>query len=118
MTACPPSAAPQPDSITKQGTLIYRLDETAIRDSGNTLQVSRHATPEAVITALKLAIQRFGQPLNVNGSAEFKQQVIELAAQERLTIRFKDPSLEKQRLALLASKRQQSEKKASQGVRR
>jgi hypothetical protein len=118
MTVCPSSAAPQPDSITKQGTVIYRFGETAIRDDGNTLQVSRHATPEAVITALKLAIQRFGQPLSVNGSAEFKQQVIELAAQERLTIRFKDPSLEKQRSILLASKRQQSKKKVSQGIRR
>lgn len=113
-----PSTTLPPDSITKQGTLIYRSGETTIRDDGSALQLSRNADPETVITALKLAVQRFGQPLSVNGSADFKQQVLELAAQERLTIRFKDPLLEKQRLALLASKRQQSGKKTSLSVSR
>ncbi|WP_417663138.1 TraI/MobA(P) family conjugative relaxase [Pseudomonas sp.] len=113
-----PSTALPPNNITKQGTLIYLIGEAVIRDDGRALQISRHAKPATVIAALQLAAQRFGQSLSVNGSAEFKQQVLELAAQEHLTIRFNDPALEKQRLALVASKRQQSRKKTSQGVSR
>lgn len=101
------SSAPMasPDHVTKQGTLIYRVDKTAIRDDGNTLKVSRSTSQEGLIAALQMATQRYGQALTVNGSSEFKEQIACAAVAGNLSVRFANPEIEKRRLVLLATKR-------------
>lgn len=108
----------QPDSITKQGTLIYRIGNASIRDDGKALQISKDAPSDALLAALTAAIQRYGQTLSVNGTSAFKTQVAELVAERRLPIQFKDHALEKERLALLAGNRLQSRKPRSSGIHR
>ena len=85
------------DSITKQGTIIYRVGLSAVRDDGVRLQVSREVTNDGIDAALRLAIQKYGTTIAVSGSDQFKRRVAEVAAQSRLTIRFDDPTLEQQR---------------------
>ena len=85
------------DSITKQGTIIYRVGLSAVRDDGARLQVSREVTNDGIDAALRLAIQKYGTTIAVSGSDEFKRRVAEVAAHSRLTIHFDDPTLEQQR---------------------
>ena len=85
------------DSITKQGTIIYRVGLSAVRDDGARLQVSREVTNDGIDAALRLAVQKYGTTIAVSGSDAFKRRVAEVAAHARLTIRFDDPTLEQQR---------------------
>ncbi|HMS86207.1 MAG: TraI/MobA(P) family conjugative relaxase [Nitrospira sp.] len=85
------------DSITKQGTIIYRVGLSAIRDDGTRLQVSREVTNDGIDAALRLAIQKYGTTIAVSGSDAFKTRVAQVAARSRLSIRFDDPILEHQR---------------------
>lgn len=85
------------DSITKQGTIIYRVGLSAVRDDGARLQVSREVTNDGIDAALRLAIKKYGTTIAVSGSDAFKGRVAEVAAHSRLTIRFDDPTLEQQR---------------------
>ena len=85
------------DYITKQGTIIYRVGLSAVRDDGSRLQVSREVTNEGIDAALRLALQKYGSTIAVSGSDEFQDRVVQVAAHARLTIRFDDPTLEQQR---------------------
>ena len=107
-----------PDSITKQGTLIYRMANACIRDDGKALQISKTANTDALEVALTVAMQRYGKKLSVNGTPDFKTQVAELAAKRLLPVQFNDPALEKKRLALLLENHQQNRKSRSSGLHR
>ena len=85
------------DHITKQGTIIYRVGLSAVRDDGTRLQVSREVTNDGIDAALRLALQKYGTTITVSGSDAFKRRVAEVAAHARLPIRFDDPTVEQQR---------------------
>jgi hypothetical protein len=89
------------DSITKKGTIIYRVGSSAVRDEGDRLKVSRGTTREGLAVALCLAMERYGTHITVTGSAEFKAQIVEVAANAKLPLMFTDAILEAQRLALI-----------------
>jgi Relaxase/Mobilisation nuclease domain/Large polyvalent protein-associated domain 7 len=97
------------DSITKKGTIIYRVGSSAVRDEGDRLKVSRGATREGLAAALCLAMERYGTHITVTGSAEFNAQIVEVAAKAKLPLMFTDAKLEAQRMALIkqASSNQQ-----------
>ena len=98
-SAASPDIANLPiDNITKKGTIIYRAGRNAVRDDGAKLQVSRGANSDGVEAALKIAVEKYGSNLNINGSPEFKAQVIRIATKSKLPITFTDASLEKMRL--------------------
>ena len=85
------------DHITKQGTIIYRVGLSAVRDDGTRLQVSREVTNDGIDAALRLAVQKYGTTIAVSGSETFKHRVAAVAARSDLAIRFDDPMLEQQR---------------------
>ena len=89
------------DTITKQGTIVYRAGRGALRDDGTALQVAREASPEDLQAALELAMARYGERLTVNGTTEFKQAIVQAAAATQLPLTFADPALERRRQALL-----------------
>ena len=93
------------DHITKQGTIIYRVGLSAVRDDGARLQVSRDITNDGIDAALRLAVQRYGTTIAVSGSDAFKTRVAQVAAHSHLTIRFDDPTLEHQRQRLARESR-------------
>ena len=89
------------DSITKQGTIIYRVGPTAVRDDGNQLKVSRGASQEGLQAALQMAMVRYGGCLTVNGTAVFKERIAQAAASAQLPITFDDTALERRRQGFL-----------------
>jgi hypothetical protein len=90
----------KPDSVTKEGTIIYRVGESAIRDGGKLLDVSREAGDDGLHAALLMAKHRYGNKLTVNGSFDFKKRIVAVAAARQLDVTFDDPGLEKVRQIL------------------
>lgn len=108
---------PEKDNITKKGTIIYRTGHDAVRDDGDKLQVSKKATVEAVSAALRLAVERYGSRITVNGTPQFKAQVIYAAATSKLPIEFADSGLERRRQELLTKQESQHERRNEQARR-
>jgi hypothetical protein len=92
-----PSGRPR-DSVTKQGTIIYRVGASAVMDDGDSLRVSRGAKQDALQAGLRMALERFGKRITVKGSNAFKEQIIIAAAAANLPIVFDDPTIEQRRL--------------------
>jgi hypothetical protein len=88
------------DSVTKKGTIIYRVGASAVRDDGTKLQVSHRADQGALLVALRMASERYGDCIRVNGSAAFREQVAQVAAAANLAITFDDEALERRRQQL------------------
>ncbi len=87
--------------VTKKGTVIYRVGASAVRDDGNRLKVSRGATREGLEVALRLAMERYGTHITVNGTADFKAQIVEVGATAKLCVTFADSTLERKRVSLV-----------------
>lgn len=100
------STSPEIDNITKKGTIIYRAGQTAVRDDGDKLQVSRENDQRGLQAALRMAAERYGSRITVTGDAEFKARIIHAAVDGRLSITFADPGLERRRQELLTQKEQ------------
>ncbi|HFG1859390.1 conjugal transfer protein TrbI [Vibrio cholerae] len=100
------------DSITKTGTVLFRSKNGAVRDDGQSLQVSIQSDSEAITQALKIALERYGNQISVNGSPEFKARVIRAAVDTGLPLTFSDKSLEQRRIALLSANHQTTSNKA------
>lgn len=86
-----------PDNITKKGTIIYRVGTFVIRDDGDFLKISRGTSQEGLEIVLKMAMDRYGQCITVNGSDLFKTQIVQTVAKLKLNITFDDPGLEQYR---------------------
>ncbi|HFR8143234.1 TPA: TraI/MobA(P) family conjugative relaxase [Salmonella enterica] len=98
-----PGHAPVMDNITKKGTIIYRVGNSAVRDDGDRLQVSRGATVDGLQAALRMAMERYGSRISVNGTAEFKEQIAQAAVAAKLNVTFDDAALEQRRKDLVAA---------------
>lgn len=98
------------DGITKAGTAIYRFGPAAIRDDGKAFAVSRGADDGGVEVALQMAIKRYGKSISVNGSEQFRQAVVRVAAARNYQVSFDDAALEAQRRQLIESANSKGEK--------
>jgi hypothetical protein len=78
------------DGVTRQGTIIYADGESAIRDSGNRLEVSEGIKRQGLEIALAMAIKRFGREIAVEGDAAFRDRVLHTASALKLDIDFTD----------------------------
>lgn len=59
----------------------------------------------AIETGLRLAAQKFGQRLTLNGDAAFQRRAVEIAVANGLKVQFTDPNLERYRAELEQAKR-------------
>jgi len=50
---------------------------------------------------LRLAMERYGSNITVHGTADFKAQIVEVAATANLQLTFADSTLERKRVALV-----------------
>lgn len=82
----------------KDGTMAYStIDGGMVIDRATHVQAQK-ATTGAALVALELASKRFdGQPLIVEGTDEFRQEVAQLAGMHGFNVRFADPAMEKVR---------------------
>jgi len=90
------------DSITKEGTEIYKLDKAVIRNDGKEILISKGGSIAALNKALEMAQQHYGDCIRVNGSPLFKQTIIQLTVKDNIPITFADPEMEAQRKQLMS----------------
>jgi hypothetical protein len=93
----PRSAFARLDSVTKQGTVIYRFGATSVRDDGKVLQVAGHGDAAGLQAAVHMAQKLYGDQIHVNGSDAFKEAVVQGAVVGKMTIYFDDATLEQRR---------------------
>ncbi|KTD02738.1 TraI/MobA(P) family conjugative relaxase [Fluoribacter gormanii] len=90
----------QIDSITKEGTEIYKKDNSVIRDNGKEIIISKSGSISALKRVLEMARQRYGDCICVNGSPLFKKIILQIVIQYQMPITFADLDLENQRQKL------------------
>jgi hypothetical protein len=105
------------DSVTRNGTIIYRFGAGAVRDDGHKLGLSIGADPGTMLAALRMALERYGGRIAVNGSSAFKEQILASAVDASLPVNFDDPILEQRRL-LLAERSTPTDAAGDTGARR
>lgn len=96
ITGNPASSYDKPaDHITTSGTLFFNAGKQVIRDDGKRINVPDNPSYKALEQSLKIAVQKYGNVLNVQGSDVFKRRLAQVAAQSNLNIKFDDVALEK-----------------------
>jgi len=94
-------AGAQIEAVTKRGTIHYQVAQTVLRDDGRQFRMAEKVSQDVVEVALKMAVQRFGKDITVNGTEEFRKQAVVAGAKLKLV--FKNPELEAQRKALITA---------------
>lgn len=87
--------------VTKHGTIVICAGSTMLRDYGIKLAVTRGHQEHGLQMALRLAVERYGNRLHVDGSEEFRNSIVRAAAKGRLSITFDDAALEARRQELI-----------------
>ncbi|HBD9270046.1 TPA: conjugal transfer protein TraI, partial [Legionella pneumophila] len=103
----------QIDSVTKEGTEIYKKDNSVIRDNGKEIIISKGGSISALKSALEMARQRYGDCICVNGSPLFKKIILQIVIQYQMPITFADLDLENQRQKLNFEKEKSYEQSRS-----
>jgi hypothetical protein len=85
------------DSVTKNGTMIYRMVGGAIRTTADQVQVFAGGDDDVVAQALELGRQEYGEILRIVGDEAFRKQVARVAGTRAMQVRFDDASLEAER---------------------
>ena len=76
--------------IDNNGTICYKLDDQVIiKDSGRKLEVIKD-TQDNIKLSLDLAITKFGKSIELTGTPEFKQKIIEMAVKNNYKVEFLD----------------------------
>lgn len=79
-------------SIDRAGNVTYYADQAKRRalviDAGRHVTVTADKDAQAVEAGLRLAVQKFGPGLKIEGSEEFKRQVIDAALKTGLRVEF------------------------------
>jgi hypothetical protein len=90
------------DSITKEGTEIYKMDKAVIRNNGKEIKISKGGSVAALKKALEMAQKHYGDCIQVSGSPLFKKVVLQITVKHNIPITFADPEMEAQRKQLMS----------------
>ena len=85
-------------TITKSGDIVYKLDrDTKIMDQGTSIKTTVLKKESQYLQTLLLAREKFGKELDVQGTDEFKKQMVIVTIKYGVDVKFKDPAMEKMR---------------------
>ncbi|CAM4473542.1 MAG: Protein TraI [Legionella sp.] len=104
------------DGITKEGTVIQKVNTCTIRDNGKEISISRGVSVEGLKEAVLLAKKQYGDCIAVNGSKLFQSTILMVAVRFQLDIRFDDLNLELQRQNLIKNNGGSNEQSRSSGI--
>ncbi|MCD8141507.1 MAG: relaxase/mobilization nuclease domain-containing protein [Planctomycetaceae bacterium] len=101
-------AGPNVDTVTKRGTVIYRVEVDRLRDDGESFRLSKDGSLDTAVMALKLARRRFGDVLRLDGDHAFRDRMVMAAVEGNVSVRFADTLLEEKRKQLTVAVRHNS----------
>lgn len=87
----------RPKPLTSGGVAFVHKDDghPVFVNHPDRLEMSRNTEKEEVGVALIFAAERFGNPLEIKGTPEFKEQIIAVAAERNMDITFTDELMNK-----------------------
>jgi hypothetical protein len=102
-TAAAPSIDPQAQ-VTKQGTVIQKIGEHEIRDTGIGLKVEPNVGDDVLVELLGRAAERYEGGLTAYGPPDFQIRIARVAGANHMAVSFADAAeLEKTRQAAQAA---------------
>ena len=96
-----PKQAPLPpqnyDNITHQtnekGHVTYSMDkEIIVVDRGDNVHIAQNSD-KAIEIGLRISMEKFGNTLDIKGTSEYKEKLVEVAVKNNLNVQFSDPKL-------------------------
>jgi len=79
---------------TKTGDVAYQIDgKPAFIDQGEQVSFGKDTNADSMEAGLKLAAQKYGGTVYLNGSDDFKKQAVEVAAQRGVNVKFANKEL-------------------------
>jgi len=101
--------------ITKQGNAVYEVGKNStVTDKGDHLKLSLESkSDEAMLQALKMAVAKYGNTLDIQGNLEFKKRVLMVTQKYDLKVNFADPQMQK-----IKSEMQKQTQTQKQGMKR
>jgi len=83
--------------ITKQGNAVYEVGKNStVTDKGDHLKLSLESkSDEAMLQALKMAVAKYGNTLDIQGNIEFKKRVLMVTQKYDLKVNFADSQMQK-----------------------
>ncbi|ARR51811.1 relaxase (plasmid) [Photobacterium damselae subsp. damselae] len=79
--------------INKEGHVSYYLNKDKIVvDRGKDVYLT-HPSDKATEIALRLSVNKFGTHLDVNGTQDYKNKIVEIAVKEKMPLTFTDPKM-------------------------
>jgi hypothetical protein len=79
---------------TKTGDVAYHIDgKKAFTDHGERVSFGNGKDDEAIETGLRMAAQKYGGEVKLNGTAEFQMRAVQVAAERGVTIKFANKEL-------------------------
>lgn len=105
----------QVDSITKEGTEIYKAGKAVIRNTGTEIKISKGGSIATLKKAIEMAQQSYGSCIHVSGSPLFKKIIVQLTVQNNIPITFADPEMELQRQKITSQLEKQDEQSRRYG---
>jgi len=88
--------------IDNDGNIYYKLDDQIIiKDTGKKVELIQD-TDDNVKLSLDLAMAKFGKNIELTGTAEFRQKVVEMAIKNNYKVEFLDEYSKKYHISCLA----------------
>lgn len=82
--------------VNLAGFIVYKLDgQDALIDEGRRVRVLQADNRDVIEEGLLLARAKFGNRLSLQGDANFKRRVVEVAFAKGIDVEFKDPELQR-----------------------
>jgi hypothetical protein len=89
--------------VTKQGTVIQKVGEHEIRDTGTGLKVQPNVGDDVLLELIARAAERYEGGLTAFGPPNFQLRIARVAGANHVAVSFKDAELEKARQAAQAA---------------
>lgn len=90
---------PLDPAVRANGDVLYSVGGAKIRDTGDRLRLDAVQGSE-IAAAIRLAREKYGDCLNVEGDGRFKRAVVEAAVASGQAVTFSDPEMERRRQIL------------------
>ena len=109
---------PKPETVTKDGTAIYKVDNCTVKNTGKELSLSRGMSIEGLKQSIEMAKQLYGNCISVRGSQVFKNAIIRVAVRYKIEITFQDKEMEQTRKNLMKKEETNNEQRREPGTNR
>lgn len=79
--------------VTSNGNMVFNIANTEIKDTGDVIKLGKHSTLNGIEAALRIAMDKYGNNLNVTGSNSFKTNVARLVVNKGIDVSFSDKNI-------------------------